>query len=165
MARNPDRPARSRAYRAAEADLGYHAVCMIGYARPVPRDWGDNRGVQPVRIAMSKKPRDAARRPDIESPIHQIEVLDYVLVESEAHARLLKAKLDELLVGTSDESKALRHGWRDLDGDHTMVWPILLEQAVRELTAAAKSRRATSFSVFDEAEKERRVTRRARGRG
>lgn len=159
------RPRASRAAKAAEAELGYHAVCLIGYSEPVPRSFGDNRGAWPVKITTSKKPRDAAKRSDLEQPLHELVVLDFVQVESEEHARLLKAALDELLLGTSDDNRALRHGWRDIEQDPAIVWPVLLRQAIEKLTSLANNmRRATHFEVFDEAEKDRRVRRKARGR-
>lgn len=157
---------RSRSYRAAEAEAGYHAVCLIGYETVVPRYMGDNLGVWPVRVAMSKKPRDAAKRPDIESPVHRITVLDFVMVETEAHARILKAKMDELLLGASHQDRALRHGWRDIEADPSIVWPVLLGQALEELAPAGSGRRgrATRFEVFGEAEAVRRIERRAGGK-
>lgn len=140
-------------------------MCLIGYEQPVPRFFHDNRGVWPVKIVASKKPRDAAKRSDLEQPLHDLVVLDFVQVASEEHARLLKSALDELLLGSSGANKALRHGWRDIEQDPAIVWPILLSDAIRKLTAVADDmRRATSFEVFDEAEKNRRVRQRARGK-
>lgn len=154
---------RTRAYREAEKTVDYYAVCLIGYEKPVPRFFHDNRGAWPVRIVTSKKPRDAAKRADLEQPLHELVVLDFVQVETEVHARILKAALDELLLGTSEDNKALRHGWRDIEQDPAMVWPILLNDAIRKLTETADDmRRATEFNVFSEAEKERRITAKAR---
>lgn len=164
MARQKRAP-QTRAHRAAEKALDYHAVCLVGYQQPVPRFFGDNRGVWPVKVSTSKKPRDAAKRSDLEQPIHDLVVLDFVQVESEEHARLLKAALDELLLGSSDDNKALRHGWRDIEQDPAVVWPVLLRQAIEKLTSLADDmRRATHFEVISETEKQRRVQRKARGR-
>lgn len=166
MARSKTRrETQTRAYRAAEAETDYYAVCLIGYEKPVPRYFGDNRGAWPVRIATSKKPRDAAKRSDLEQPLHELVVLDFVQVETEEHARILKAALDELLTGSSDNNKALRHGWRDIEQDPSIVWPILLNDAITKLTnAVADMRRATSFEVFSEQEKIEKIKRKARGR-
>lgn len=169
MARKPRgrrKPAetRTRAYREAEKQVEYHAVCLIGYEAPVPRYFGDNRGAWPVRVTTSKKPRDAAKRADLEQPLHDLVVLDFVQVETEEHARILKATLDELLLGSSNDNKALRHGWRDIEQDPALVWPVLLKEAIEKLTSAADDmRRATQFEVFSEEEKERRIKAKARG--
>lgn len=164
MARQKRAP-QTRAHRAAEKALDYHAVCLVGYQQPVPRFFGDNRGVWPVKIVTSRKPRDAAKRPDLEQPLHELIVHDYVQVESDEHARLLKATLDELLLGASDDNRALRHAWRNIEQDPAIVWPVLLREAIEKLTSLTDGmRRATHFEVIDEPEKQRRVQRKARGR-
>lgn len=157
---------QTRSFRAAEKEASYHAVCLVGYEKAVPRFFGDNRGAWPVRVTTSKKPRDAAKRSDLEHPLHELVVLDFVQVETEEHARILKATLDELLLGSSEDNKALRHGWRDIEQDPGVVWPILLNDAIRKLTDTANDmRRATEFLIFDEAEKNRRVKTSARKGG
>lgn len=126
-----DERARSFALRKASRSVEHVAVCLIGYPHPVPRDFGDNQGAWPVRVSTTAKPRDVASKPDLESPLHQVKVLEMVWTPSDRHAKRLKAKLDELLLGSSEDAR-LRHGWRNVD-DPAVIWPILLDQAVREI--------------------------------
>ena len=148
----------SKAFKAKEKELEHVAVCLIGYGGRVPKEFGDNRGAWPVRIATTNKPRDVAKRPDLESPLHQIMVLEMVWTESDAHARRLKAKLDTLLLGTSSDNRALRHGWRDLDNDPAIVWPILLGEALEQI------RQRERIEVMGEDERVRRIAAALRGR-
>lgn len=141
---------QGRAFKAAEAKLEHVAVCLIGYEGRAPRHFGDNAGVWPIRVATTTKPRDIAKRADLENPIHKVRVHDLVWTQSEAHAKRLKAQLDKLLLGVGEESAALRHNWRDCD-DPAVVWAILLEEALREL------RKKERIEVFDEEERVRRV--------
>lgn len=152
------RPRMSVAMRSAERRLGFVAVCLIGYEGRVPRYMGDNLGAWPVRIATSTKPRDVTKKPDLESPIHKVVVLDYAYCPTDKHAARLKKALDELLLGSSAENRKLRHGWRDVE-DPAVVWPIILAEAIRGLEEEAARRRSSSprFDVFDERERMRRL--------
>lgn len=149
---------RSRAFRAHEASLDFVAVCMIGYPERVPRRFGDNGGAWPVRISTTNKPARVAARPDIESPLWEIKLLEFVWTPSDRHAKRLKEKLDTLLLGTTENMRGLRHGWRDLDAEPEIVWPILLEQALRDI------RRREEFEIFTEEQRLEKVSGKMRGR-
>jgi hypothetical protein len=136
---------RGSAFRAVKADCV--AVCLIGYTERVPRYMGDNRGAWPVRVATSTNPDDLARKPDQENPLHKVIVHEFVWVESDAHARRLKARMEALLLGSGE---ALRFSWRDCD-DPLALWPILLRQALEEL----------DMESFDDRERIRRASARA----
>ena len=138
---------RGRAFIAASNRLNYVAVCLVGYEGRVPRHFGDNEGCWPVRVATSSKPKEISKRMDLESPIHKVTVHDFVWTASDAHAKRLKAALDKLLLGASQESRALRHGWRDAEAEPAVLWPILLEDALNGL------RQEGAFSVFGEEER------------
>jgi hypothetical protein len=138
---------RGRALRAATAKAEFVAVCLLGYTKRVPRDFGDNQGAWPVRVTTSTNPGDLARKPDQENPLHEVRVHDYVWVETDAHARRLKSRLEALLLGSGE---ALKGSWRDCD-DPLVLWPILLQQALEELDMVS----------FDDRERIARASRRA----
>ena len=130
-----------------------YAVCLIGWEGPRPRAFGDNAGIWPVRIAISKREMMAAERSDIESPHVKVVVLEYVLVPTEVHAKRLKEKLDEVLLGEqeSQQNDSLRHKWRDCRGcfeegdehQRAMWWALVLEESQRLLRSGA-----TQFAVY-----------------
>lgn len=147
-------PKPNRVKRRGVAErLDLYAVCLIGWDGPRPRTFGDNRGIWPVKIAVSKKEVTAAARTDLESPHVGVIVLEYVLVPSEAHAKRLKEKLDEVLLGEQEgqQNDSLRHKWRDViglfdDGDdhqRAMWWGIVVEEARRLLRHGA-----TEFTIY-----------------
>jgi hypothetical protein len=150
------RAPQSRAYKAAEGDLEYVAVCLVGYEQPVPRHFGDNQGAWPVRVATTSKPQEIVRKADSENPLHGVRILEIVWTASLAHAKRLKAELDKLLLGSGQEDRALRHGWRDCEADPAVAWAILLEDALRVLR-----RSSSGFDVFDESEKRRKTEKKA----
>ena len=132
---------------------GLYAVCLIGWEGPRPRAFGDNAGIWPVRVAISKREMSAAERSDIESPHTPVVVLEYVLVSTEVHAKRLKEKLDEILLGEQESqmNSPLRHRWRDIRGtvdekdehQRAMWWALVLEEAQRLLRSGA-----THFAVY-----------------
>lgn len=95
-----------------------YAVCLIGYSEIVPRRLGDNRGGYPVAIVTTKKPRDAYKNYDRGQAYHFIKVLEWCNVETEEHAKRLKAALDRALVGRAAEQQndPTRSLWRDAMG-------------------------------------------------
>lgn len=159
----------SRAYNEAARYLNMHSVCLIGWEGPRPRAFGDNRGIWPVRIATSKKEMTAADRSDIETPHVGVIVLEYVHVETKAHAERLKSALDEVLLGQMEEqgNDPLRHRWRDVQGcfeenDETSLrlwWLVILEEAQRIL----RERRSIvdRINTLDADEVYRRISQRA----
>lgn len=142
----------SKQFRQAEKELDHVAVCMIGYGQPAPAHFGDNRGRWPVRIAISRDPWSIAKKPDLESPMFGIVVLQYVWTESESHARRLRTLLEQALVGQSDDVE-LRHAWKDCSDPH-VAWPILLAEALRSSTER--------IDVFGEDDRLRRVVQHSR---
>jgi hypothetical protein len=159
---------RSRAFKAREREAGYVAVCLIGWEGPVPAYFGDNRGVWPCRITTTSKERTAAKVDDLSSPVAKVAVLECVHVESQEHARRLKAALDQMLLGEVkfQGNESLRHSWRDCNGfwhdedTRGMWWGIVLAAALREV-----KKQARKFDVFDGDEKQRRIAQKVkRGR-
>jgi hypothetical protein len=149
---------RSKAFKAEAESLEWVAVCLIGYAERVPRHFGDNQGVLPCRVAVTNNPKKVATRPDLESPLHEIKVLELVWCPSDRHAKRLKEKLDTLLLGTADNELGLRHGWRDLDNEVAIVWPILLAEALRDI------RRREEIDVYSDEERLEKISGKLRGR-
>lgn len=157
MTASPVISPRARAYRAVAQQMGFHAVCLIGWEGPRPAFFGDNRGIWPVRVATSAKEMTAHERADLETPHVGVVVLEYVLVPSAAHAKRLKDALDEVLMGEQEgqSNASLRHRWRDIQGcfeagdDHGRVlwWGIVLDEARRLLRAGA-----TAFPIYTSAE-------------
>ena len=122
----------SVAYGRAERELDFVAVCLIGYERPVPIEIGSNATRWPVKVTTSRDPASAAKRPDLEQPLHSLVCLEYVWTASDAHARRLKAALDTMLVGEDEAMTSLRHSWRDC-ADPAIAWGVLLSDALRAL--------------------------------
>lgn len=157
---------RSKAYRSAKLREDYHAVCLIGWEGPRPARFGDNRGIWPVRVAISKKEMKANQHADIESPHVGVVVLEYVLVPTEEHAKRLKEALDEVLLGQQEaqENQPLRGKWRDLrdcweendEAGRALWWGVCLTEAQRLLR-----RGATSFEMYTADEAHKRIQRRA----
>lgn len=154
---------RGRATRATERRVDYHSVCLIGFAEGiVPRSMGDNRGTMPVRVVACKKERTAAQKYDLSQPIHHVQVLESVTVETEAHAKRLKAALDFILHGEvqSQDNGALRHQWCDVRGCYEdefgrqMWWGIVLDLALNVCR-----QQATQFGVFGGAKREEKIAR------
>ena len=135
------------------------AVCLIGVEERVPRKFGDNAGVWPVKVVTTQKPYIEAGRSDRESPIHRVRVLDLVWTESKAHAMRLREALNILLLGVGNDTRELRHGWRDIDGDPAVTWAILLGEAIRMLAD-----RREVISVMSQGDMEQRVQRRVERR-
>lgn len=141
----------SVAYREAEKRLDFWAVVLLGPTHRVPRTWSDNEGVWPARVGVTQDPDAYAARVDLEAGgVHQHVALAHVWTASRAHANRLKARLDELLLGTNEAGR-LRHAWRNIS-DPEIDWPILLGEALR----------GAQIDVFDDDERMRRTLREAR---
>lgn len=136
---------------------GLHAVCLIGWEGPRAAAFGDNQGVWPVKVVTSTKEMMAAERSDLESPVHRVIVLEYVLVATAEHAKRLKAALDEVLLGEQEGQMngACRHRWRNCVGcfeendehQRALWWSIVLDEAQRLLRGGA-----TEFAIYETAE-------------
>lgn len=148
------------AYRRAEKELDFVAVCLVGYKSRVPRYFGDNMGVQPVHVVTSRDPKNAHKREDLAQPLHELVTLRYVYTISEAHAARLKAEIDRLLLG--DDGARLRKSWRHFEiefgpeVDNT-AWEIILECAERAILD-----RGETVETFDEDGKVWRALKRMR---
>lgn len=158
MRRSPsvERQERARvlgaSFKDARKKSTFTAVCLIGYVGAVPKHFGDNQGVWPVRVVTTVRPHYEASRLDYASPVHKVRVLDLVWTETKDHAKRLKATLDVLLLGTGASNKVLRHGWRDIETEPEIVWPILLSEALRTLAGKREK-----VEVFDTAAVERKL--------
>jgi hypothetical protein len=145
-----------RADRAAKERAAVVSVCLVGPEAPMPRFPGDNRGGWPVRVVLTTRHREAARKYDEHSPYHRFVVLERVNVENRVQADRLKAALDDCLLGEQsqqgNDTHKPRHKFRDVlgcwgDADTRGIWwAIMLDAALREVSprkpAAPKSRRA-----------------------
>src|SRR5262245_46554265 len=103
-----------------ERELDWWAVCLIGYVGRVPRTFGDNEGMWPVRFVLTRTPRTAAGADDRASPYHRVTVHEFAYVAGRERGRALIRQLDSLLLGTGRQSK-LRRSWRDVD-DPAVLW-------------------------------------------
>lgn len=128
----------SAAFKVKEKELDFVAVCLIGTEYPVPVRVGDNSTRWPVRVVLSRDPESAAKRPDLEQPLHELTVLEHIWVKSEAHAKRLKAALDTALVGRDAAMTTLRHAWRDCP-DPSISWALLLAEAINTLRYGGQS--------------------------
>lgn len=149
---------RSLAYRRAATDLDYVAVCLIGCENPVPYRVGSNATKWPVRVVTSREPETAAKRPDLEQPLHALVCLEYVWTTSEPHAKRLKGALETAMIGDDPDLTRLRHSWVDCP-DPSVAWTILLGDALRALRSGGET-----VEIFAESAKVQRVINKMRGR-
>lgn len=157
----PRRPRRSDDEIAAEDELGCHWVAVLSIERPVPRHFGDNRGMLPIWVEAHADWRQSGRTFDNQQPAQAMRAIRIAVlgVRSDAHARRLKAALDEALVGRAADLDAdpLRLRFRNgVDfGDLDEWWTPLLQDALMQCELAA-----SGFEVFTRAEHERMVAER-----
>lgn len=159
---------RSNAFRAAEKAAGFVSVCLIGYDGPVPLHFGDNRGAQPVRIAIARRERDAPKKDELSNwhPERKVVVLERVYVPSDEHAKKLKAALDQALFGDARSSggRELRHSWRDAsqlfetEHERAIWWGLLLSVALRDLRKGSRE-----FPIMSAEERHEKIERKAVG--
>lgn len=145
---------RTDAYRQAEKELDFWSVMLIGPAQRVPRHFGDNQGVRDVRVVATSDPKAYLKRCNVEHGVWPRKILAITWTLSGRHAARLKDKLDGMLLGEADKNRLLQ-GWRDLEDDVDIVWPILLRQAVSEINEREH------IEVFGEDEKVERIMRHA----
>lgn len=155
----PRRPRRSEAERMAEDELDHHWVTLLSIERPVPRHFGDNRGMLPIWVEANADWRQSGTTFDRQQPALRARRLAVLGVCSAAHASRLKAALDEALHGreTAHDADPLRHRFRNaVDfGDIDVWWTPLLQDALLQCELAA-----TEFEVFTRADHERMVANR-----
>lgn len=123
---------------------------MIGYTERVPRSFGDNEGVWPIRFVLTREPRKAAGQDDRASPWHRVTVHEFAYVVGHGRGKALIQALDSLLLGVGRQNR-LRRSWRDVD-DPAVVWAVLLPEALETLR----------IDVHDEMEKQAEIRRRHR---
>lgn len=152
------RATRTLSYRRAERELDYVAVCLIGTSEPVPLKVGSNATAWPVEVVWSRDPESAAKTKDRAQWVHEVKVLRWVWTASEAHAKRLKAALDVCLLGEDPGMRRMRNAFRDVP-EWEIAWPILLDQAVRDLRAKGEI-----IETFSDEMKVYRVLRHARQR-
>jgi hypothetical protein len=122
----------SAPFRAAEKKLGMVAVGLLGFDGTVPRKLGDNRGGRPVKVFAGSNKEEILRRAQAEQPYHQCVIHGWVWVRSDAHGKLLKAEIDERLLGNDDDARLLGR-WRECDHDPAIMWAIMLQEINQEL--------------------------------
>lgn len=139
----------SKAMRDARAALDFVMVAMIGYERPMPMTFGDNQGVTPVRVHTTKPGnyRALLKKLEAEQPMCRLRRYGYVWCGSDQHAKRLKARLDEALIGAAGRD-LLQH-WKDI-ADPELFWPLLLDQAAAEIRAGGER-----IEFYDDADVER----------
>lgn len=153
---------RGRGRKEAEKRAGGYWVCLIGFSDIVPRHIGDNRGAVPVRVVTAKKDRTAAEKYDASQPIHRCEVLERVAVDTEEHAKRLKAAIDTILMGEVEAQRndELRKQWVDVhgcfDGEYGrgIWWGIVLDQAL-----GLVRQQASKFNVYGADRREGNIER------
>lgn len=155
----PKRPRRDAATIAAEDELDHHWVTLLSIERPVPRHFGDNRGMLPIWVEANADWRQSGVTFDRQQPALRARRLAVLGVRSGAHAARLKAALDEALHGREAllDADALRHRFRNgVDfGDLDVWWTPLLQDALMQCELAANG-----FEVFSRDDHERMVAAR-----
>lgn len=107
-------------------------VALIGFDRPAPREFGDNKGAWPVRLSIGSDPQAALRRADLEQPYRELKIIGTVWCPTRVHAERLRDVIADLLLGKQESE--LRHGWRDVEDPHA-AWSVLLGQAIEAVQA------------------------------
>lgn len=154
----PRRPRRSDVEREAEDDLGHHWVSLLSIEKPVPRYYGDNRGMLPIWVESNADWRQSGGAFDRQQPAQSMRAVRLAVmgVRSDAHAARLKAALDEALHGREQyaDADALRHRFRNgVDfGALDLWWTPLLQDALIQCELAA-----SGFELFTRAEHDRMV--------
>lgn len=164
----PRRQRRSEAEIAAEELLGHAWVSVLSIERPVPRHWGDNRGMLPIWVEANADWRQSGVAFDRQQPALRAVRLAVLGVQSGAHATRLKTALDEALHGREQalDADPLRHRFRNGVGmgDFEVWWVPLFSDAIDRCLEMS-----TSFEVFGREDHERmlaaELSRRARTRG
>lgn len=125
--------------RLAEREAGYVAVVITGPPRRVPRYFGDNDGCWPVKVGITKNPRDYLRTED--RGWQEVVLLACVWTNGLRYAERLKAAVERMIAA---KSEPLRRSWHDL------------EPEIAELTLAFAAEQE-GIEVFDWAERQRRL--------
>lgn len=162
------REVAARTRKAAEQREGLVAVCLIGPKEPIPRHFGDNMGGCPVRIVVTLRERGAAKEIDLAQPYAKFEVLEFIKVESRAHAERMKAAIDTMLLGAqaANENDQPRHSFRDVRGcfeseaERMQWWGELVKDATRIVLKEARE-----FAVYSPAQAKAKVAGAARSFG
>lgn len=167
----PRRPRRSAEQKSAEDALDHHWVSLIGWEKPLPGHFGDNRGVWPVHVEVNGDWRQSGVVFDRQQPHVRAARFDVIGVGSREGAYALKTALDEALAGRETETGAdpLRHRSRDVAGfgDFLDWWGPVLLDAISRATGGG----VTGIEMFSRAEHEAMVAARVqrdmikRGRG
>lgn len=152
-----ERTRASKAMREARKALDYVMVALVGFERPMPMNFGDNMGVVPVRVHTTKPGnyRALMKKLEAEQPMCRLKRFGYVWVGSDQHAKRLKARLDEALIGAAGR-QLLQH-WKDIS-EPELFWPILLDQAAAEIRAGGER-----IEFYDDADVERAMRGKAFG--
>lgn len=138
---------KSRSFLAAEKELGFAALCIVGTATRQRRTWDDNEGVLPVRLVVTTGDPEHAPR-DYNRGVHSVggiyHTMAYVWLRSRAEAEALRECINKTL-----KPDPLLNGWCDVE---SWQMEILFGSAAAEVGA----------EVFDENERVKRILRKAR---
>lgn len=96
-----------------------HAVCLIGWSKPAPTDFGDNRGSWAVRLVTARRDFEAAKADNRANADKKIVVLEYEYAQTEVQAQRLKAALADVIAREQDRQDnppMLNHLWRNVIG-------------------------------------------------
>lgn len=149
----------SEAMRSARRSLDYVMVALIGYEQEAPWDFGYNDGYLPVRVHTTKPGnyRALLKKLQAEQPRYKLVRYGFVWVASDQHAKRLKAKLDEALLGCATQRRQLLDHWKNVSTPD-LAWPVLVKQAADDIRAHGEE-----IEFFDDAEVERAMKARAFG--
>lgn len=116
------------------------AVFAEGYPGRVPRDWGDNHGVWPMRLrTTAADPRQRARNADYDNPVHGVRLWGIWWFENDALAGRVHARASGLL---AECGAGLKHAWHDLAPervDELVRWAATVEGCVYYDDATAEA--------------------------
>ena len=137
---------QSPAFRRAEKKLDFWAVVLHGYTGPKPVEFGDNKGLHPLRVGITRDVDAYIRQLNIHQPMHPLKALHWVYVQGDTRADRIKAKIATALVGV-DSQNHIRESWCNTDADVDIVWTVLLGDAMRALADGGET-----IEIFDDYE-------------
>lgn len=141
------RARRKTAFRVAEKDADFVAVCLIGPTRLQPREIGSNAVWWPTSVRLSSDWTKAADRSDIENWADDVVVLRHTWCATKRHATRLKDEIVRAIQGDDPDMRHRRRNWIDWPEWET-AWDIVVEDAIRVCAM-----RGEEIELFDDGQR------------
>lgn len=94
-------------------DHGFMAVCLVGPPRMQRKNDSNGSHWWPTAIRLTKLHYRGADQDNIRQWQDDVELLNYVYVGNDVHARRLKTAIQDIIIGRDPTLRAGRMGWFD----------------------------------------------------